>query len=525
MSAPGKSCPANSFSYNTSLCACNPGYYNASGGACTLFEGGWDDWQVRSGVDDPPTFLSTVLSFDTIRRFTQSQAVFLEATLFAVVSWLVFCLVIRFLRIDDEGRSVWFRIRWWISRFDVCYATRHWLDDRQVVVKRKTELGGTFSVASLILFIGLFTALLYQVISKRSIEVNKLRAVNALDLLSFINDVDFNITVISSMSCSHLRGLNTLVIGSPGSIDHRVFPLSNYANYYCHNTSKGPTVNIKCSNCRFPRDNYYISWQFVDLPNDPATAVGFHFNLTTSAHNDKKYVNFVSGSLKSESNLTERPKTFRGADMNVLKINLFPRIYHKFHNLSLIQPLFHDFLPGSSFFGVRELKDSLQSSSDGLINMTLHVTFLSDYIVEIYNENISGPVVFLADVGGLCAICFTLFYLCLLQFEFRMKKLRNEDSVFRNIRSRRRAKRHWDKLRKYVIYTWGHSNVDGNNSISNKNDSIIRSSGIGSLHKKKQQYRRDTIELNKAPIIPTDKEFIPDRQQTESVASFECIQP
>ena len=31
-------------------------------------------------------------------------------------------------------------------------------DDQKVVTKRKTELGGTFSIASWILFIGLFAA-------------------------------------------------------------------------------------------------------------------------------------------------------------------------------------------------------------------------------------------------------------------------------------------------------------------------------------------------------------------------------
>lgn len=103
------------------------------------------------------SFPETIFSFDSIKKFTQSQAVFLEATLVMVASWLLFCFFLRFTKLEHHGtHNKWFRIRWWISRLDICFATRHWLDDRKVVVKRKTELGGAFSIASWILFIGLF---------------------------------------------------------------------------------------------------------------------------------------------------------------------------------------------------------------------------------------------------------------------------------------------------------------------------------------------------------------------------------
>lgn len=221
--------------------------------------------------------------------------------------------------------------------------------------------------------------------------MHNVRPTNAPDLVSFINDLDFNITTVSSMTCSHLRSIGTLVIGSPGSIEHRVSPLSIFANYSCHNTSMGPTINLKCSSCRVPRDNFYVSWNFVDLPNDPAAAVGFQFNLTTKKHGDSKHVSFVSGKLKSGSVVDDRPYTFRGSDVNILKFHLFPRIYRNLNNLSLIQPLFHEFVPGSAFFDTSKLQASLQSSKDGLINTTVHVDFISDYIIEIKNESILGP--------------------------------------------------------------------------------------------------------------------------------------
>lgn len=231
--------------------------------------------------------------------------------------------------------------------------------------------------------------LLYLLITKRSIEVHRMRPANAPDLLEFVNDLEFNITTISSMSCSHLRGLDTLVTGIPGFIDYRVFPLSTYLNYHCYNTSRGPTISLKCNNCQVPRRDHFVSWDFVDLPNEPATAVGFEFSFTAKDHSDDRHMSFVSGTLESSSNGTL--KTFRGPDLNILKIHLFPRAYNNMHNLKLIQPLFYDFVPGSSLSEASDLMSSLQSSKSGIVNTTLYMRYLADYIVGIDKESVNGP--------------------------------------------------------------------------------------------------------------------------------------
>lgn len=218
-----------------------------------------------------------------------------------------------------------------------------------------------------------------------------MRATNGPDLVSFVNDMEFNITTLSSMSCSNLRGLDNLVTGNPGFIDQRVAPLSEFANYSCHNTSQGPTITLRCNRCKLFLENLYISWQFIDLPNNPATAVGFQFNLTSRNQDNKKHVSFVYGTLKNGSSFDDKPVTFRGRVSNVLKFNLFPRIYRNVHDLRLIQPLFYEFLPGSSFDETSQLQASLESSNDGVINTTLSVNLLSAYIVEINNQNIMGP--------------------------------------------------------------------------------------------------------------------------------------
>lgn len=236
-----------------------------------------------------------------------------------------------------------------------------------------------------------FHRLLYQIITKRSIEVHNVRATNAPDLALFNNDLEFNITTISSMSCSNLRDLGTLVTGNPGFIDYRRASLSKFGNYSCQNTSRGPMITLGCNNCQPIQDNMYISWQFTDLPNNPAAAVGFQFNLSTRSHTNKRHLSFVSGTLKNGSTFDDRPVTFRGSNTNILKFSLFPRIYHHLHDLRLIQPLFHEFVPGSFFSDTSQLQASLQSPKDGILNTTLYINFLSDYIVEIDKKNIMGP--------------------------------------------------------------------------------------------------------------------------------------
>ncbi|XP_074562998.1 uncharacterized protein LOC141819653 [Curcuma longa] len=481
-------CPAMAFRYKGSLCACNPGRYMVNGSCAMLDARG--DWVISPGASRSPAFLIAFHPFDTFKSFTQSQAVLLEVTLVLLIAWLGFCFALRFARVDGGVQSLWFRLRWWISRVDFFYNTHHWLDDNKVVIKRKTELGGTFSVASCILFVGLLSALLYQIITRRSIEVHRVRPATATDI-SFVNDLEFNITVISDMSCSNLRGLDSLVIGTPGFIGSKVVSLPTYVNHRCQNTSIGPTISLKCNSCQILRREYYISWQFVDLPINPASAVGFQFKHTAKSPADSKYVSYASGTINSCTFSNDKPKTFRGHDVNVLKIHLFPRTYYNLENLKLIQPLFHDFIPGTSFSDINNLQASLQEDKDGLVNITVYANYLSDYIVEIDKENMLGIVAFLANVGGLYVFSLAIFLLFLVQFDGTIKKFRSEDTVMRNIIRQNCAKRNWDKVRKYVMYTWGVNTlaIDDNNSKGCRRMMIDSCSGIQALHRKKQPSR------------------------------------
>jgi hypothetical protein len=122
-------CPANSFSYNTSLCACNPGFYFPNQTITDCVQFGPRNWSVGLGVSTSPQplFLTTFFSIDSsIRRLTQSQAVLLEATLVLLIAWLIFCFALRIKKTDESGRSKVFKVRWGIAQFDFFFDTKHW---------------------------------------------------------------------------------------------------------------------------------------------------------------------------------------------------------------------------------------------------------------------------------------------------------------------------------------------------------------------------------------------------------------
>ncbi|XP_074580912.1 uncharacterized protein LOC141837400 [Curcuma longa] len=487
MAQPMLRCPENAFVFNSTLCACDPGRWDAydlggGGHYCAILE--TEDWALGGGpwpaVSAP--HLDAWLPLDSLGRMarTTSEAGPLKAAAAAALLWLAFWAAVR-LGSTDGGRSAWFRIRWGISRLDR-FDTQHELEDNKVVMKRKTELGGAFSVARWIFLIGLLSSLMFQLI-RRSLEIQRVRPSHASDFKSFITDLEFNITTISSMSCLHLQGLNKSVIHSRGSVllNQKIF------DYSCYDTSFGPLISLKCDNCQVARGDYYVSWQLIDLPNDPAVAVGFRFNLSAKGHGDSSHVSYASGTLSAASYLQKKAATLRGPDANILKIHLFQQKFVP-KNFTLIQPLVHDFLPGSYFHETSELQASLQSPKDGVLNSALYIHCLSDFILEIDKENVFGIVInFLSECGGIYAVTLGVFLSLLHQCESGIKKLQSEHCMMRDIQRHRRAQKHWDKLRIYVKYRWGRSNLNRRSMRKGRSNSVMHTLyAIGSLHIKRQ---------------------------------------
>ncbi|KAK3147231.1 hypothetical protein QOZ80_3BG0279790 [Eleusine coracana subsp. coracana] len=511
---------ARMFAINATLCACDPGYYlsrsNGSSSCAAAPEWEWQMGAVGAPRNQSLYFLAPVLPIEVIRRLTQSQAVILESALAVLLTWLAFCAAARLFGRDPRGEKRLFRARFWVSRLDFIFDNSHWAEDQQLLRKRKTELGGTCSVASIILFIGLVTVLLYQAINKRSTEVHRVKSANAPDLLSFVNDLEFNITTISGMSCAQATAPSVIAMGTPGFMDFRVVPLPTMFNYSCTNTSRGPSISLTCNGCRIPPRDHYVSWQFVDLPGQLAAAVGFQFNLTAKQHGVNEHVSFLSGAMNSDDYVDDgKLKTFRGQDSSVLKIQLFPQIYNKLGNLRLLQPLVQDFTEGSVLSDVGSLNASLQNAGDGVVNTTLYISYLSDYIVEISNESVVGPVSILASIGGLYAFSVAICLCFMAQCEARIKKLRDEDTRMLKILSKQRAQRNWDKVRKFVMYTWGPSNLDPTDRSGKQNEGSVMDSLHRPFHKRREPVRQTKSDANGSRRVPADMGAIDIEQDGE----------
>lgn len=124
-------CPANSFRYNGTLCGCVPGRYMSpeSTGKCLLPEE--VEWRAGSttavgSAALPGALLGEVLPLDSVEKVVRSEALVIKVTLILVLFWLVFCVAVRFGSVDG-GRTVWFRVRWWIGRLDNWFSTKHHL--------------------------------------------------------------------------------------------------------------------------------------------------------------------------------------------------------------------------------------------------------------------------------------------------------------------------------------------------------------------------------------------------------------
>ncbi|GJN07868.1 hypothetical protein PR202_ga25736 [Eleusine coracana subsp. coracana] len=483
---------ARMFAINATLCACDPGYYlsrsNGSSSCAAAPEWEWQVGAVGAPRNQSLYFLGPVLPIEVIRRLTQSQAVILESALAVLLIWLAFCAAARLFGRDPQGEKRLFRARFWVSRLDFIFDNSHWafpvlarmcrLAAHHLVKEDNTVVQGRS--------IRPFLNLLYQAIKRRSIEVHRVKPANAPDLLSFVNDLEFNIITISGMSCAQATAPSAIAMGTPGFMDFRVVPLPTMFNYSCTNTSRGPSISLTCNGCRIPPRDHYVSWQFVDLPGQPAVAVGFQFNLTAKQHGVNEHVSFVSGAMNSDGYVDDgKMKTFRGQDSSVLKIQLFPQIYNKLGNLRLLQPLVQDFAEGSAFSDVGSLNASLQNAGDGVVNTTLYISYLSDYIVEISNESVVGPVSILASIGGLYAFSVAIC-LCFMA-----------------------------QVRKFVMYTWGPSNLDPTDRSGKQNEGSVMDSLHRPFHKRREPVRQTKSDANGSRRVPADMGAIDIEQDGE----------
>uniref|UniRef100_A0A803M3L8 Uncharacterized protein n=1 Tax=Chenopodium quinoa TaxID=63459 RepID=A0A803M3L8_CHEQI len=426
-------CPKHAFLCNKTLCSCSPGYlYNVSTKSCTLFNISPLEWWTSSSVK-----LTKV--DDGYQKAIKYEEYYVWCSVVALFMWVLLCAIVRFGSLGME-ETLGFRFA-----------------------------GGL--IASILRFLQNIGLLLHQIITTLGLEVYTMKAANAPDLISFTNDLELNITTISSMTCSQFRGPSTIVLGTPD--------------------------------------------------------VGFQFNFSAKSHVDEhKYANFVSGRIKNGMKSDNTNITYRGANTNVLKFNLFPRVYLNVNGLKLLQPSFHEFRPGSSACDKDKLRSLLHSPKNGLINTTLALSFLSEYMIEIDDgKRYTGLVSFLADVGGLYCLSITLFLLLLTLCQSRIKRLRNEDQVMQNIKKRRIAEDHWHKLRRFVAYTFGSRLLDERHNMKEEPTCCIGGNGLSISKFRQREINIQSFGLRRQPQ-PADAQVLRDASRiTKGVQTINSSKP
>ena len=79
----------------------------------------------------------------SVRLSETCEAVVLQGTLTLMSLWLALTLALRFAPL----RGKWLRARFIVSQCDLLFHSHHWVDPQKVLAKRRTELGGAFTIA------------------------------------------------------------------------------------------------------------------------------------------------------------------------------------------------------------------------------------------------------------------------------------------------------------------------------------------------------------------------------------------
>ncbi|XP_031477800.1 uncharacterized protein LOC116248909 isoform X1 [Nymphaea colorata] len=110
--APAPPCPKNAARFNSTLCACAPGYLMEAGGRnCTLSRTSSNSVMVEFGV----SLLAHFPNSHLLLQLPEVHPISGPVALIVVLSWITFAVALGAGKV--HGRSTaWFRLRHWISQ-------------------------------------------------------------------------------------------------------------------------------------------------------------------------------------------------------------------------------------------------------------------------------------------------------------------------------------------------------------------------------------------------------------------------
>eukprot|EP00897_Mesotaenium_endlicherianum_P002911 jgi/Mesen1/2648/ME000166S01770 len=293
--------------------------------------------------------------------------------------------------------------------------------------------------------------LVYQYFSQKDVTVQNILPASGREVESYRNDLEYNVTIISSMKCIQLLPTYNMLTMGTGEVDKRVYNSSSTLDIRCYDTPQGPLMRTLCPACVVGSDNYISNFTFVDIPEQGlvASAVGYRFLVTAIGNTSKggQRRSIVSGELQAGSNGTfAPPSSIRGGSPSVLYFRFIPRLFKDKNDLRLMQITFHEFVTGTSFSDQTTLQAAVENAT-AAVTVLVQSEILSAFIVQTEVQASIGILSFLAKVGGIYQLGVLLFFTTLNMSERYVKFLRYDDKLLNRLEKQRVARYYWRKLR------------------------------------------------------------------------------
>ena len=398
-------------------CACAAGrVWSAALAACAAApsaaaNGSWFEAEVVPPLKDPP-----------LQSRNAGEAVVLQGTLTLMSLWLALTLALRFAPL----RGKWLRARFIVSQCDLLFHSHHWVDPQKVLAKRRTELGGAFTIAVWISFIGFALGTLYEQVAVESPVSKSVRDTTFADIQQWTVSLDAHAVPLGGgTSCGQLVGASVSGLSADAA--------DASSTWGCEDTDAGALVSFACERCTLTRTAARISLSFA---GEGVQADGVEWEVCSPAPLGHR-IACTRGAEHSDRPLA-------GDEPTEISTRLVPEVIYASGELA--EQLYQ--------LRLSEVAPAVGGAA-GAFSVDLIVELESDWLIlRTKDSSTDGFVTFLSKLGGLWTLCLTVFMLVLTQSEVHIHKLRYDDKLLIGLERQRRTVQKWE----YVVGKLMHSN-------------------------------------------------------------------
>eukprot|EP00898_Chlorokybus_atmophyticus_P008228 jgi/Chlat1/8406/Chrsp80S09223 len=338
--------------------------------------------------------------------------------------------------------------RYMLSRLDRRFSKRHWIDEQRVQVKRRTELGGTYSMASYIFIVGIIGGLVLDQIVQTKIVTDQIEAADRDTLQQFVVDYSLNITVYGDIIPEQVQLLATFGDGRNDTAEFLSAGVQFSSGLY----SGLLALNFSCIGCTIFSDLILLEYNFTDAAGrPPAMVAGYDYSYCTSSTTSSKQTSCSRGTILASSNGTNPSNSsqllttlssFRGLEPTTMNLRQVPV---KYKLVGGEAKLFQVRYSTTDYGNTVETPAEVLSAS-GVSRLIVNILPSTDWVLTRKIVSKFAPLTFLAAVGGVYSVSMSLFNFLLKQTELRVRYFRYDDKLLNKLEKGRLALENWKKL-------------------------------------------------------------------------------